>query len=153
MRTTVDLRADRRANYRWHRFAADTTTPRCSRTAAGSAQGRYREFGLHLYYRDERLAGVAVDALCGPQVFADGMSLVGWVPSELERWMLERADARPPHTDLMHMGAGVPASDSLGVTINVQRNGDRLLTRPIFYPAQALDDLPHWPLRDAWTIL
>jgi hypothetical protein len=50
------------------------------------------------------------------------------------------------------MSAGVPGSETLGVTINVQREGDRLLTRPIFYPAAALDDLPHWLPRDAWAI-
>ncbi|MFB7448135.1 hypothetical protein [Streptomyces sp. NPDC056194] len=116
-------------------------------------EGRYRKFGLHLYYRDERLAGVVVDALCGPQVFADGEPLVGRVPSVVEQWMLDRAAAYPPDTDLVYMGAGVPGSESLGVTVNVQRAGDRLLTRPVFYPAAALDDLSHWLPRDAWAVL
>jgi hypothetical protein len=35
-----------------------------------------------------------------------------------------------PETELVYMGGGVPASDSLGVTVCVQREGDRLLTRP-----------------------
>lgn len=128
---------------------------RSSRAEGGweVVEGQYREFGLHLYYRDERLAGIVVDALCGPQVFADGEALVGRVPSVMERWMLDRAEVRPPYTELVYMGAGVPASDSLGVTINVQREGDRLLTRPVFYPAGALDDLSHWLPRDAWMIL
>ncbi|OPC76902.1 hypothetical protein B4N89_40560 [Embleya scabrispora] len=115
-------------------------------------EGRYRGFGLHLYYRDERLAGVAVDALCGPQVLADGVEVVGRVPSVLEQWMLDRAESRPPYTELAYMSGGVPSSASLGVTINVQREGDRLLTRPVFYPAEALDDLSHWLPRDAWEI-
>ncbi|MFJ8434863.1 hypothetical protein ACIQ9P_26540 [Kitasatospora sp. NPDC094019] len=56
------------------------------------SQGRYREFGLHLYYRDGPLSGVAVDALCGPQVTAGGTALVGRVHSVLERWTAERAE-------------------------------------------------------------
>ncbi|MFF3208102.1 hypothetical protein [Streptomyces sp. NPDC002962] len=115
-------------------------------------EGRYPEFGLHLYYRAELLAGVVVDALCGPQVCADGVALVGRVPSVLEQWMDDRAETRPPGTELVYMSAGVPASESLGVTINVQREGDRLLTRPMFYPQEALDDLYHWLPRDAWAI-
>jgi hypothetical protein len=115
-------------------------------------EGTFQEFGLHLYYTDERLAGVVVDALCGPQVRADGMALVGRVPSVLEQWMLDRAKTRPPETELVHMSAGIPASESLGVTINVQREGDRLLTRPIFYPAEACDDLAHWLPREAWAV-
>lgn len=114
--------------------------------------GKYSEFGLHLYYRDERLTGVAVDALCGPQVSVDGMGLVGRVPSVLEQWLLDRAGTRPPETELFYMGAGVPASESLGVVINVQREGDRLLTRPVFFPIEALDDLSHWLPRDVWKI-
>ncbi|MEV7603195.1 hypothetical protein AB0O91_38080 [Kitasatospora sp. NPDC089797] len=114
------------------------------------SEGRLREFGLHLYYRDGRLSGVAVDALCGPQVTADGVALVGRAPSALERWMHERAETRPD--ELSYMSAGVPCSASLGVVVNVQREGDRLLTRPVFYPTEALDDLPHWFPQRAWEI-
>ncbi|MFF0392835.1 hypothetical protein ACFYS8_29645 [Kitasatospora sp. NPDC004615] len=115
-------------------------------------QGVYPMFGLHLFYRDERLAGVVVDALCGPQVSVEGMRLVGRLPSVLEQWMVDRAETLPPESELVYMGAGVPASESLGVTINLQREGDRLLTRPVFYPAEALDDLSHWLPRDVWAI-
>ncbi|GCE02236.1 hypothetical protein [Embleya hyalina] len=114
--------------------------------------GGYREFGLRLYHRGERLAGVAVDALCGPQVLADGTAPVGRVPSAIEQWMLDRAETRPPYTELAYVSAGVPSCESLGVTINVQREGDRLLTRPIFHPAEALDDLPHRLPPQAWAI-
>ncbi|MGW1176168.1 hypothetical protein ACWD4P_20925 [Kitasatospora sp. NPDC002543] len=114
------------------------------------SEGRCREFGLHLYYRDGRLSGIAVDALRGPQVTADGTALVGRVPSALEQWMCERAETRPD--ELAYMSAGVPSSKSLGVVINVQREGDHLLTRPVFYPAEALDDLPHWLPQRAWQI-
>jgi hypothetical protein len=115
-------------------------------------EGQYSTFGLHLYYRGEGLAGVAVDALCGPQVSVAGTTLVGRPPSVLEQWLIDRAEAGPPEAEVVYMSAGVPGSETLGVTINVQREGDRLLTRPIFYPAAALDDLSHWLPRDAWAI-
>ncbi|MGQ4475846.1 hypothetical protein [Streptomyces sp. SAS_276] len=107
------------------------------RRSAGDAvptvvDGTYQKFGLKLYYRKERLAGVVVDALRGPQVLADGMPLVGRIPSVLEQWMIDRAEVREPHAALIYMDAGVPGSDTLGVVIDVQRAGDRLLTRPVF---------------------
>ncbi|MEU1696148.1 hypothetical protein [Streptomyces hirsutus] len=115
------------------------------------ADGEYREFGLKLYYRQELLAGVVVDALCGPQVFADGMALVGQAPSTLEQWMVDRADARESYAELSYMDAGVPGSDTLGVVIDVQRAGDHLLTRPVFVPAEAMDDLPHFLPGKVWS--
>ena len=114
-------------------------------------EGNYPKFGLKLYYREERLSGVVVDALGGPQVFADGMALVGRVPSVLEQWMLDRAEAREPYSELSYMGAGVPESATLGVVIDVQRAGDHLLTRPVFVPPEASDDLSHWLPREAWS--
>ncbi|MFE7527709.1 hypothetical protein ACFU7Y_18625 [Kitasatospora sp. NPDC057542] len=116
------------------------------------ARSQYREFGLVLYYNNGRLAGVVVDALCGPQVFTDGMALVGRVPSVLEEWMRDRAETCSSDDELAYMSAGVPTSESLGVTINVQRDGDRLLSRPVFYPAEALHDLPHWLPDEVWMI-
>ncbi|MFJ3791449.1 hypothetical protein [Kitasatospora sp. NPDC090091] len=38
------------------------------------------------------------------------------------------------------------------MVINVQREGDRLLTRPVFFPREALNDLPHWLPQKAWEI-
>ncbi|MBP0454050.1 hypothetical protein J5Y04_31585 [Kitasatospora sp. RG8] len=54
--------------------------------------------------------------------------------------------------ELSYMSLGVPRSDSMGVVINVQRAGDRLLTRPVFFPAEALDDPLHWFPQTAWEI-
>jgi hypothetical protein len=113
--------------------------------------GTYQEFGLKLCYRQQRLAGVVVDALRGPQVFADDTALVGRAPSVLEQWLLDRADAREPGTELSYMAAGVPVSESLGVVIDVQRAGDHLFTRPIFVPSEAMDDLPHLLPASAWS--
>ncbi|MFF3759135.1 hypothetical protein [Streptomyces sp. NPDC002185] len=115
-------------------------------------KGDYRDFGLCLYYGDLKLKGVLVDGLCGPQVHAEGTALVGRVPSVLEQWMIDRAKTRQPDEDLTYMGAGVPGSESLGVVINVQRAGDRLLSRPVFFPGEALDDLSHFLPREAWAI-
>ena len=114
-------------------------------------EGGYRKFGLKLYYQEERLAGVVVDALCGPQVFADGVALVGRVPSVLEQWMTDRAEPGEPGAELFYMDAGVPGSQSLGTVIDVQRAGDHLLTRPVFVPREAMDDLPHWLPSKAWS--
>ncbi|MFG2911184.1 hypothetical protein ACGF13_39825 [Kitasatospora sp. NPDC048286] len=109
-------------------------------------EDRYQEFGVHLYYDDGRLSGVAVDALCGPQVTVDGTGLVGRTPSAVGRWLEER------DFELSYMSLGVPRSDLLGMVINVQRAGDRLLTRPVIFPVEALDDLPHWFPQRAWQI-
>ncbi|MFF9431460.1 hypothetical protein [Streptomyces sp. NPDC014746] len=114
-------------------------------------QGDSPEPGLKLYYWEERLSGIVVDALRGPQVFVDGVALVGRVPSDLEKWMVDRAETREPDSELIYMGAGIPGSDSLGVVIDVQRAGDHLLTRPVFVPSEAMDDLSHFLPRDTWS--
>ncbi|MGC5531239.1 hypothetical protein [Streptomyces sp. SR-10] len=114
-------------------------------------KGRYSDFGLCLHYREERLAAVVVDAQRGPQVLVDETPLVGRVPSTIEQWMIHRAEAHEPHDELVYMDAGVPGSESLGIVIDVQRVGDRPLTRPVFVPPEAMDDLSHWLPRDAWS--
>ncbi|MCG8969097.1 hypothetical protein [Streptomyces sp. CL12-4] len=45
----------------------------------------------------------------------------------------------------------MPGSESLGVVIDVQPAGDHLLTRPVFVPREAMDDLPHWLPREVWS--
>ncbi|MER6358982.1 hypothetical protein ABT186_46230 [Streptomyces sp. NPDC001634] len=79
------------------------------------------------------------------------MALVGRVPSVLEQWMIDRAEVREPYTELSYMNAGVPGSDTLGVVIDEQRAGDHLLTRPVFIPSEAMDDLPHFLPTSAWS--
>lgn len=115
--------------------------------------GWYRRLGLTLYYRAGLgLSGISVDARLGPQVIADGMPLVGRVPSEVEQWMIGRAEAREPFTELTYIAGGEPRSLTLGVMICMQRAGDVLLTRPVFIPKEALDDISHWLPHDAWAI-
>jgi hypothetical protein len=104
--------------------------------------GAYQEFGLDLFYQHERLSGIVVNALRGPQVCVEGVALVGRVPSVLEQWMVDRhrrADTGEPDEDLVYVDASNPGSRSLGVAIEVQRAGDHLLTRPVFIPFEALD--------------
>ena len=117
-------------------------------------RARHRKLGLTLYYGDEeRLRGVVVDALRGPQVTAEGMALVGRMPSVLEQWMLDRAGSREPSEEIEFMGAGVPGSESLGVVVHVQRAGDHLLTRPIFVPVECLsDEGSHFLPDEVWQI-
>lgn len=114
-------------------------------------QGVYRKFGLKLYYLRERLAGIAVDALRGPQVHVEDTPLVGQVPSVLEEWLTARAETREPYSEIAYMTSGVPGSMSLGVVIDVQRAGDHLLSRPVFLPGEAFDDLSHFLPREAWS--
>ncbi len=83
-----------------------------------------------------------VDALRGPQVYVEGVALVGRVPSVLEQWMVDRhqrPDTGEPDEDLVYVATSNPGSRSLGVAIEVQRAGDHLLTRPVFIPFEALD--------------
>ncbi|MEU8138494.1 hypothetical protein [Streptodolium elevatio] len=122
-------------------------------SGAGRVIGWHEEIGLTLYYGvDERLRGVAVDALCGPQVVADGMALVARAPSAVERWMLERAEKYEPCTELLYMSAGVPGSESLGVVVSAQRAGDHLLTRPVFVPAEGMDDVSAFLPEQVWVV-
>lgn len=119
----------------------------------GIACHTYSEVGLKLYFAaDERLYGVSIDALRGPQVLADGAALVGRVPSELEQWLFDRAESREPYTELFYMPGAEAGSLTLGVVLCVQRAGDRLVTRPVFLPADAMDDVYHRLPREAWAI-
>jgi hypothetical protein len=115
-------------------------------------EGAYQKFGLDLYYRDERLTGIVVNALHGPQILIENVALVGQVPSVLEQWMVDRAETIGSDTELIWMGAGMPASESLGIIIGVQRAGDNLLTKPIFMPEEALlDGYSEWLPSKAWS--
>ncbi|MFJ3214062.1 hypothetical protein [Streptomyces flaveolus] len=109
-------------------------TPEDQRTTvedpAGSVEsmvvaGDFPVLGVRVYYRCERLAGVAVDALRGPQVTADGEPLVGRVPSGVERWMLDRAEAREFVT--MHSYANSPVMGQVELQVrNAVRDGETI---------------------------
>lgn len=115
--------------------------------------GTYIEVGVTLYYASgASLCGVAVDARRGPQVLGDGKALVGQVPSELEDWLISRAESRPPYTELVYMPGAEVESRSLGVVVCLQRAGDWLLTRPVSLAADATDDTYHRLPPEAWRI-
>ncbi|MFK0013262.1 hypothetical protein [Streptomyces sp. NPDC091027] len=119
----------------------------------GIARHTHFEAGLSLYFAaGEGLCGVAADALRGPQIVVDGTALVARVPSELERWLFDRADAREPFTESFSMPGGQAGSLTLGVVLCVQRAGDRLLTSPLFLTGDVLDDAYHRLPAEAWAI-
>ncbi|MEU4955484.1 hypothetical protein [Streptomyces lavendulae] len=117
--------------------------------------GDYLNFGLTLFCtRNERLEGLTVDALIGPQVWVEGVAQAGRVPSEVERWMVERAQSRFPddEDEIEYLGIGVPGSGSLGVFVNVQRYVDRLVTRPVIFAEHVWDDAQHILPQQAWSV-
>ncbi|WP_432990904.1 hypothetical protein [Dactylosporangium sp. CA-233914] len=81
------------------------------------------------YDASTRLAGIAVDALRGPQVFLDGMRLVGQTPSRLEDRFTEYLEALGRKGQ--YSQAADPCSASLGLVLRVQRAGDFVLSRPV----------------------
>ncbi|MEU5682962.1 hypothetical protein [Streptomyces venezuelae] len=118
----------------------------------GTVKGECWGLGLTFYYGlDERLRGISVDASKGPQVFADGTALVGRVPSEVEQWIIDRSETREPFSELFYVKLGEPGSASLGVVVCAQRAGDRLLTRPVFLPHEAMHAPTRFLPADAWT--
>ncbi|MGW4894740.1 hypothetical protein ACWEQL_21090 [Kitasatospora sp. NPDC004240] len=79
------------------------------------------------YFGTGRLVGAAFDARRGPQVFLDGLPLVGRVPSELVGDLTAYADTHD--VDLQHNHLGDLASEELGLFSSTQRADDVLLTR------------------------
>lgn len=117
------------------------------------ASREYRRLGVKLYYtRTGDLHGVSVDACRGPQVLADGVPLVGQVPSEIDRWVEERARSRGPDAEIAYLGTGDIVSRTLGAAFCVQRTGDRLVTRPVFLSDPAMEDPHHQLPGEAWDI-
>ncbi|KOU57187.1 hypothetical protein ADK97_05290 [Streptomyces sp. H021] len=117
--------------------------------------GQFRKLGLTLFYdREERLEGLTVDGLVGPQVLAEGVALTGRTPSEVEKWIVERAETQyaDDEFELGYLGTGVPGSWSLGIVVNVQRRDDRLITRPVIFAEHVLDDAHHILPQQAWVI-
>ncbi|MFI8531576.1 hypothetical protein ACIGMX_15145 [Streptomyces aquilus] len=115
-------------------------------------QERFREVGLTVYYADEiRLAGASVDARLGPQVLSDGTALVGRVPSEMEQWLIDRAEVREPYSELFYMPGADPGSQTLGLVMCAQRVGDVVLTRPVFLASEWIDDVYHRLPASEWA--
>jgi hypothetical protein len=128
-------------------------SPRWHDSHFNTVGATYGQVGVTLYYASgTSLCGVTADARRGPQVLGDGKPLVGQVPSELEQWLVSRAEDRAPYTELVYMPGAELESLSLGVVVCLQRAGDRLLTRPVFLDADAKDDTYHRLPPEAWRI-
>jgi hypothetical protein len=82
-------------------------------------------------YYDESigLAGVAVNALRGPQVTLEGMRLVGQTPSRLEDEFTNYLVARS--REVRYSQYADPCSPQLGLVLRAQRAGDVVLSRPV----------------------
>ncbi|MER6686246.1 hypothetical protein [Streptomyces olivaceoviridis] len=81
------------------------------------------------YDRSVGLAGIAVNALRGPQVTLDGLALVGQVPSRLEDQFIDYLET---HTkELQYSQHADPCSEQLGLVLRAQRAGDLVLSRPV----------------------
>jgi hypothetical protein len=94
-------------------------------------EAQFIEIGVTAYYADSsRLAGVAIDALHGPQVTLAGTALVGRVPSQAEQWICDHAETHG--MDLCYSHEGNPRSRDLGLIMRVQRAADVVLSRPLF---------------------
>ncbi|GLV87775.1 hypothetical protein Slala03_74640 [Streptomyces lavendulae subsp. lavendulae] len=78
--------------------------------------------------------------------------MVGQLPSELKQWLLERTESREPFTKLFYQPGGEAGSRTLGLVLCVQRAGDHLVTRPVFLPTDAMDDVCHHLPNKAWAI-
>lgn len=100
-----------------------------------TGEGRFAELGVRVSYAEcARLACVSLDALHGPQILVEGKALVGRIPSEVEQWIMERAEKREPCAELFHMHAADPGSQTLGLVVRARRAGDAVLTRPSSWP-------------------
>lgn len=84
--------------------------------------------------RSHRLAGIALNALRGPQVSLDGIALVGQVPSCLEDHFADHLGERK--NELRYSQCADPCLTYLGLVLRVQRAGDRVLSRPVFVAAE-----------------
>ncbi|WP_199729327.1 hypothetical protein [Micromonospora sp. M71_S20] len=82
-------------------------------------------------YYDESvgLAGIAVNALRGPQVTLEGIRLVGQTPSRLEGKFTDYLMAHS--RELRYSQSADPCSPQLGLVLRAQRAGDAVLSRPV----------------------
>lgn len=93
------------------------------------AAGSYGPAVTVYYDQSIGLAGIAVNALRGPQVTLDGMRLVGQVPSRLEDQFTDYLSTC--NMELDYSQCADPCSAQLGLVLRVQRAGDLVLSRPV----------------------
>ncbi|WP_335933794.1 hypothetical protein [Streptomyces sp. PTD5-9] len=81
------------------------------------------------FSRSAGLAGIALDALRGPQAIWEGTRLVGRAPSPLEAWFTDRLAAR--EAGARYSMCADPCSTRHGLVLRVQRTGVGPLSRPV----------------------
>ncbi|MEV7686310.1 hypothetical protein [Streptomyces bungoensis] len=97
---------------------------------ADRLDARFSGPAVTVYYdRSIGLAGVAVNALRGPQVTLGGIGLVGQVPSRLEDRFTDYAETH--EKDVQYSQCADPCSPQLGLVLRAQRAGDLVLSRPV----------------------
>lgn len=98
----------------------------------------FSSLGVDTYYSlgTEKLAAVAIDPFCGPQVSYDGVRLVSRLPSELNPWIEKTAESltdMPQGLNGLRVGLnGEVGLPGLGLVLRCQQNGDHVRTRPVF---------------------
>ncbi|MGW4884116.1 hypothetical protein [Streptomyces murinus] len=94
--------------------------------------------GAAFYYdRAIGLAGIAVNALRGPQVALGGMGLLGQVPSRPEGQFTDYLKTH--NKDLRYSQCADPCSAQLGLALRAQRAGDLVLSRPVMVAGARVD--------------
>jgi hypothetical protein len=115
----------------------------------GCVEAQFRDVGVTVYYAQTGACCIAIDALRGPQVTLDGRTLVGQVPSHVERWVLAQAARRGWQLGYNH--AADPELPDLGLIVRTQRAGDVVLTRPVFLAQAAQVSWDYVPAHE-WTV-
>lgn len=80
------------------------------------------------YDQSKGLAGIAVNALRGPQVTLEGIQLVAQTPSRLETRFLGHLIHGK---ELRYSQTADPCAPHLGLVLRAQRAGDHVLSRPV----------------------
>ena len=130
--------------------------PRMGRRVQGTTDVENRARATDRTLSDRKAPGrFSAPWRCGRQGIPVVSGPIGQVPSQLEQWLLGRAaaEACDPDYKVECMGTMILGSGSLGVYIDVQRAGDRLLTRPVLVSYETWDNLSmDYPLpRNAWS--
>ena len=91
---------------------------------------RFSGPAVTVYYdQSVGLAGIAVNALRGPQLTHEGLRLVGQTPSRLEDAFADYVVA--DGAELRYSQRGDPCAPHLGLVLRAQRAGDFVLSRPV----------------------
>lgn len=111
------------------------------------AEWHFESVGVTTYYLDGRLFCVGIDAVNGPAVIYEGLSLTGRVVSEAEAALLAWTEVRD--VAIRFTVAGELHIGELGLILRTQRAGDAALTRPVLVARADIDAWDYVP-GDEW---